>query len=206
VDWVRRLARRPAEPAVATPEEGVPWSVERATPGVAALFEGVAPDETRAVLDLGAATDSSLHVYGSFARRVRFADLLDEATAQSGWAAALHALPPQPERPYDLVLAWDVLDRLFPEDRPRLVERLADVTAPRSRLHVVVDASDKPTTDPLRFTLLDVDRLRYEPAGPRRPARPGMLPAEVERLLHPFQVVRAFTLRPSFREYVAERG
>lgn len=205
MDWLNRLGRRPAAAAVPTPEESVPWSVERATPGAAALFERLDPHERHAVLDLGNATESSLNVYGGFARRVRFADLLDEATSQHGWAAALRALPEQPEHPYDIVFAWDVLDRLFPEDRPRLVSRLAEVTASRARLHVVVDAGEEPTTDPLRFTLLDVDRLRYEPTGPKRPARPGLLPAEVERLLQPFRVVKAFTLRPSFREYVAER-
>jgi hypothetical protein len=34
---------------------------------------------------------------------------------------------------------------------------------------------------------------------------PELLPAEVERLVRPFSVTAAFTLRLGYREYVAER-
>ena len=55
-----------------------------------------------------------------------------------------------------------MLDRLFPEDRPRLVARLAELTAPGSRLHLVARA-DEAMARPLRFTLVDVNRIRFEP-------------------------------------------
>ena len=48
--------------------------------------------------------------------------------------------------------------------------------------------------------------MRYEPAGAPRPARSPLLPAEVERLLAPFHVVRAFTLKGGLREYLGVRG
>ncbi|HUF76400.1 MAG TPA: hypothetical protein VMM35_08980, partial [Longimicrobiales bacterium] len=139
------------------------------------------------------------------ARRIRFADLL-AAASQGGWAGALSDMPAQPDRPYDLVFAWDILDRLAPEERPRLVARLAELTSRDARLYVTVDASGRSTTEPLRFSVVDVDRLRYESAGPSRPSRSPLLPAEVERLLAPFQVVRAFTLKGGLREYVGVRG
>jgi hypothetical protein len=144
-------------------------------------------------------------VYSRFARRIRFADLLGEATSPQGFAAALGALPPQTQLPYDVVLAWDILDQLFPEQRSGLVARLVEVSAPEARLHVVVDASDRATTHPLRFALLDLDRMRYEARGPARPAQRPLLPLEIERLLAPFQVIRAFTLKAGLREYVAVR-
>lgn len=185
-------------------DEPAPGPVERASPGVAALLGGVTADRSHAVLDLGPASGSSLRVYSRFARHVRFVDLL--AGGQSrGLAPAPSVLPPHPERPYDLVFAWDVLDGLFPQERPRLVRRLAEVAAPDARLHVVVDPSERSTTRPRRFTLLDVDRMRCEPAGPPRPARSRLLPAALEELLAPFRVVRAFTLKAGLREYVAVR-
>jgi hypothetical protein len=187
----------------------VPWSVERATPGIAALLEGVSEDQSHAVLDLGPASHTSLRVYGRFAGRVRFADILEEiggaAGGGPGSTPAQELLPAQPERPYDLVFAWDLLDRLFPEDRPRVMRRLAEITAANAKLHVLVDSSDRPETDPLRFALVEADRLRYEPTGRPRPVKRRMLPAEVEQLLQPFKVVRAFTLKGGFRDYVASR-
>ena len=176
--------------------------VEGGTPGIAALFDGMREDRSHAVLDLGAAADSNLCVYSRFARRVRFADLFDEDGSCRGLEGAV---PPQPEQPYDLVFAWDILDRIPSEQRPHLVQWLAKISAPDVRLHVLVKATENPTIQPVRFILLDVDRMRREPTGPARPARRSLLPAEVGRLLVPFKVVRAFTLKGGLREYLAVR-
>ena len=203
MDWRHGGGRPTAAPA---PAEAVAKAVEGAAPGVAALLDGVSEDRSHAVLDLGSAADLTLRVYSRFARWVRFADLLGE----SGWAraggaaAALASIPAQPVHPYDLVFAWDVLDRLFPEDRPRVLERLAELTGPGARLHMVV-RSDDTLAYPLRFRLLDVNRIRYEPTVPTPLPRPRLLPAEVARLLAPFRVLHAFTLRNGLREYVAAR-
>jgi hypothetical protein len=204
VDWLRRTGRN-VPPAVAATDRSAPGPVERPAPGVAALFEGVGEDRRHAILDLGPAAASNFKVYSRFARWVRFADLLGAASSREGWAAARDALPLQPERPYDLVLGWDVLDRLPPEERPRLVERLVELTAPGARLYVVVESSPEPTAHLLRFELLDTDRMSYEATALARPVWPPLLPSKVERLLMPFQVRRAFTSRVGLREYVAVR-
>ena len=200
MDWLRRIRR------TSSPEETVQAPIERAAPGVAALFAGLSEDGSHAVLDFGAAAETSLRLYSGFARQIRFADLLPDPPHGEAWAAALRALPPNPDQPYDVVLAWNILDRLAPEERPPLVERLTQLTASGARIYVLVDASDEPSTQPVRFTLLDVDRVRQEAVGPPHPPQPQLLPADVERLLEPFRVVHGFTLRHGLREYVAIRG
>lgn len=200
--WVRRIGRHPP-PAAPTPDPAVPEPAERITPGLAAVFERVSEDRSHAVLDLGSADGSSLRVYSRFARWVRFADVLDSASSPAGRAAALSSLPPNPERPYDLVFAWDILDRLPPQDRPGLVARLAELSAPGARLFIVVESSDLRPTDLLRFTLAGIDRVRYESTGEPRPVHAPVLPADVKRLIEPFQVHRAFSTRVGLREYVA---
>ena len=205
MDWKRRLGRTPPpEAATRTEPSTQAAGAERATPGVAALLDGITEDRSHAVMDLGPASDSSLRVYGRFARKVRFEDLLT-AAAEGGWPKALAEMRDQPELPYDLVFAWDILDRTSPEERRRLITRLTQLTAPNARMFVTVDASGSPMAQPLKYTLLDLNRLRCEPIGPARPARPPLLPAEVEKLLVPFHVVRAFTLKGGLREYVALR-
>jgi len=198
-------SRSPGGPHPHAPGHGPPagrWE-ERSAPGVAALLDGVAEDGSHSILDLGTAAPSSLRVYGRYGRRVRFAEVLDAARSTEGWPAVLRALPPQPDDPYDLVFAWDILDRLYPQERPRLVEHLVRITRPGARLHAVVESSERSTTTPLRYAVLDEGRVQYQPAGPPRPAREPLLPAEVERLVAPFEVVRAFTLKGGLREYVA---
>lgn len=206
MDWLHRTGRAPTpDPHAAAVTQ--PQPIEGAAPGVAALLKAVSEDRSHAALDLGAASDQSLRIYSRFARWIRFADLLGEPWRQADGTpgGALDTVLPAAERAYDLVFAWDILDRLLPEDRPQLVDWLIDSTAGEARLHLLVRASEHAIMTPVRFTLLDLDRIRYEPTGHARLAPARLLPADVARLLGPFRVVHAFTLKTGFREYVALR-
>lgn len=181
--------------------------VERPSPGAAALFDALVPDGRHSILDLGLAGDLHLRLLSRYSRQIRFAGLLPEPPEEDAWTSALAALPPNTHHPYDVVLAWDILDRIDPPQRLTLMARLAELTAPTARLYAVVDTSGATTTRPLRSTLIDVNRVSMQPVGPPEPARPALLPAPVERLLAPFEVTQAFTLRSGLREYVAlKRG
>jgi hypothetical protein len=208
MDWFRRIAKD-SPPVDATREarkQTPSVSGERTSPALAAFFDRVSEDRSHAVLDLGPASEASMRLFGRYARWIRFADLSDAETAPGGWEAALASLPRDSTRPFDLIFAWDIFDRLEPERRPALMARITELTAPDARLYVAVDASARPETAPLRFSLLDSDRMRYEQAGPPRPPFPRMLPTEVERMLEPFRVIKAFTSQLGLREYVAIRG
>ena len=207
MDWLRRTARVPPLETPAQEEPGLEQT-EGAAPGVAVLLGQLSEDRSQAIVDLGPATGDSFRVYSRYARWVRFADLLGEAwrpREQRSVAGLLQQIPANPQRPYDFVFAWDILDRLFPGDRPRLVEWVADVTAPGARLHVLVRTSENAPMQPLRFSLLGIDRLRFEPTSTARLPPSRLLPADVAKLLAPLQVVNAFTLKTGFREYVAVR-
>lgn len=104
-----------------------------------------------------------------------------------------------------MVLVWDLFDRLDAVEREHVIQRIVDVTTPGARLYAVVESSDAVSTRPIRTELLDVDRVREDPVGPPEPARPQLLPAQVERLVHPFEVVSGVSLRTGLREYVARR-
>lgn len=210
MSWLSRIGDL-LSPAGEGAEDGADTTrgpVERAAPGVAALFEEVSEDTSHAVLDLGPAVGSSLQVYRPFARRVRFADLL-AVRSEKGMSEALDALSAPPGQAFDLIFTWSTLDRLRPRARTRLVQRLVEVSAPNARLHAVIDASDRRRAErsaPLQFSIQGTDRMRCEPLGPAPPGGPPLLPADVEDLLAPFRVVRGFTLKAGLREYVAVRG
>jgi hypothetical protein len=204
VNWLRR-GRQPSPPSGLEAREALPEVVEASAPGVALLLDGVRDDGSHAVLDLGPASSSSLAVYRRYSRRVRFADVPGHAASWRGdlVAGLARALPAQPDQPYGLVFGWDTLDRLLPEYHAPLIDRLAGVTAPDARLHMVVWGET--TERPHRFALLDLERMSYERGGPHRPAAPRLLPAQVAHLLEPFHVVRGITLKGGLREYVALR-
>lgn len=180
-------------------------SFEGASPGTAALFQVLKEDRSHAVLDLGTGTDQSLRVFSRFARWIHFADLLGEPWSQRGEESSGGLHLPRLDRAYDIVFAWDILDRLFPEARSRLVQWLTDTTEPKARVHAVVRTSEDAIARPLRFTLTDVGRIRYETVGTARLPLPRLLPAEVAKVLAPLRVAHAFTLKNGLREYVAIR-
>lgn len=180
--------------------------VVRTAPGLTALFSDLAPGEPTALLDLGPALGDNLGFYARFTGRIRFADLLAKGMPEAPPLEALHGLRDHPEFPYDLILAWNLLDQVTPERRRPVVEELADLATAGARLHLLLDMSDEPFLRPLRFTIVDRERLTFTAVGPPRPALPRPLPAQVDRLLRPFRIVRAFVLRDGMREYLAVRA
>jgi hypothetical protein len=179
--------------------------MEGATPGVAALFDGLGEGADVSVLDLGPAVAGNFEVFSRYARRMSFAGVLGSGT-EAEFTRALESIPYRPDRPFDLIFAWDILDRVPPERRPALVARLAEVSVPQARLHVMVKATGPSAAHALRFSLLDVNRMRYEVDGEVADAHDPIPPSEVERLLaEDFRVVQAFSLRVGLREYVALR-
>ena len=204
--WLERIQRpRPSQSASTEPHEAPALPEERTSPGLAALFEALSADGLHSVLDLGHAGTRHLELLSRYARRIRFAGLIPKSADEEEWTAALRSLPPNPDHPYDVVLAWDLVDRLEPEARQPVMRRLAEVTAPGARLYTVVDASGAKATPPLRFSLVDFGRVAQRAVGEPEPTRRQLLPAQVERVLEPFRVLHAFTLRTGLREYVAMR-
>lgn len=207
MSWLQRIRHAPPKDLEAVRKvEPAPASVERAAPGIAALFSGLEEDGNHAVLDLGPAAEAHLRIYGAFAHQIRFAEMVPRTPRGAAWTSALDALPPNPHHPYDLVLGWNILDRLGPDERPLLVEKLDALTAPGARLYIVVDASGENLIQTLHFKLLTTDRVAQRAVGPPEPSQGQLLPAQVERLLTPFEVMHAFTLRLGLREYVAVKG
>lgn len=200
--WLRRLGR--ALPGTGAPPERRERAIEeRSSPGVAALFEGLAEERQHAILDLGTAVGESLAVYSPFARWIRFADVLGNSFGDD-WQAAIDAIPPNPEQPYDAIIGWDVLDRYPPQARPAIMARLAELASPEARLLLVVSDADASASRSLHFALLGVDRMRWSETDEPAPAYARLLPAQAQRALEPFRMKKAFSTQAGFREYYCQ--
>ena len=140
--WPLSPGSHPPADSRSSPSLAHSESVEGVAPGIAALFQGLREDRSYAMLDLGPASGQNLLVYGRFARWIHFADLFGEPWSQRTEESAGGLHLPRLDRAYDVVFAWDTLDRLFPEARSRLVQWLINITAPTTRVHAVVRASE----------------------------------------------------------------
>lgn len=203
MDWQRRIGWRSTSASDLATEAAGRERPERNSPGLTEFFDKVSEDRSHAVLDLGAATESALQVYGRFARWVRFAGLLSPTSVTENWTGAAESIPPNPERSYDLLFIWDILDRLLPEERPALIARLAELSAPSARLFMIVGATDGRARPLRQFTLIAPDRMSYVETPVIHSVESPLLPAEVQRVLAPFEVSRAFSSDIGIREYVA---
>ena len=211
MSWLRwsRKANRPERDDPAEEEEQPsppPPLPGRASPGLEALFSGVGKGGIHRILDLGPSVEGNFRHYSRYARQIRFADFLTNPPRGAAFTAALHALNPPPGGTFDLVLVWNLMDLLVPDERAGLIGRLHEITGPGARIYMVVDSSGAEVTQPFRFTVLDSSHLRQEPMGQLQPLRHPLLPAEVMRVLSPFEVLHAFTLRNGLREYVGAKG
>lgn len=185
--------------------------MERASPALAALFSRLTPDGRHAILDLGPATTKHLALLSGYARRIRFTGLLPDGLPDG--AEDEDGREPQPEdlsrvaeeSLYDVILAWDVLDRLPEARRASLVNRLATAARPGALLYAFVRSEGQTVGPALHSTLVDVNRVAQEEVGPAETKRPVLLPAHVEKVLAPFEVVQAFSLRIGQREYLMRR-
>lgn len=202
--WLDRPRRDVA--AAVDEEHERPGRAERRAPALAALFERIHADRRHSILDFGVASTAHLRFLGRYARTIRFAGFVPDLPPGTGWRVAISTLPALPTAPYDAVLAWDLLDRTPPELRGELMARLAEVTAPGALLYAVVHGGRRDVLQPVRTTLLGHDRLMTEPVGAPEAASPPLLPAPLERLVAPFGVVQAFTLRSGEREYLVRKG
>ena len=180
--------------------------MERRAPGLEAFFHGVSEDGSHAVLDLGPSVEENFRLYSRFARQIRFAGMTSDPPRGVALENALQALGPPRNRGFDLVLAWNILDLLSSEEHPLILKKLVELTDEGARLYAVVDTSSEGRSRPTRFEILDRDRIRQEPLGRPRAIPSPLLPADVERLLGPFQVFHAFTLRMGLREYIGVKG
>lgn len=207
MSWLDRLRRQPPpHPSTGDEAEEAPETpVERRSPGLEALFRTLRDDGSHVILDFGPATSEHLRFLGRYGRQIRFAGLLPRPPRGDAWWDAVRDLPPNPDRPYDVVFAWNIFDRIDPGARPALIAKLDELTATGAWLFTFVEGSGEPTIRPTRATLLARDRISEIPVGDPEPAYPPLLPAPIERLLGPFKVTAAYTLRSGQREYLAAK-
>jgi hypothetical protein len=182
-------------------------------PGLRTALSRLRTDRINSILDLGPAVACNLSFMARFPCHLRIVDLLGcvaepapaEATDDRGRRVFSDRLLPLGERPYDLVLAWDVLDHLDRGTAARLASRLRSLTRPGARLYALAATSHQVGSDCTVFAIRDLETLEYRRSAHRADRSPPFSPAELAQLLSGFAIERSVILRHGFQEYVAVR-
>ena len=127
----------------------------------------------------------------------------DEAAAAADRVRLFDELLPYPEDTrFDLILAWDLLNYLEPEQIGVLGRRLAGFSYGVTRLFAMVAMHREIPARPCAFRIRDAETLDYEALTPRTRPAPRHTEPALRRLLPGFDVASTCVLRNGMQEYV----
>jgi len=135
--------------------------------------------------------------------REKRAETLDEAAGVSARLSGLLAFPADTR--FDAVLAWDLLNYLDRHEMVVLARLLARFCRPGALLFALISILKKIPAEPMRFRILDQERLSYETRTAATRPCPRYAPAELNELLRGFRPDRSFLLRHGIQEFLFAR-
>jgi hypothetical protein len=163
--------------------------------GLPRIVEPLSSEETPAysVLDLGAASRPNLEFFLGRGARVTVADFA--RNRRSLFCAV-------PESPFDLVLAWDVLNYLARDELRPFMDELAPYFRPRAMLHAFICTGRDMSAIPARYRIEDAATLICEDAGSLRVPSPRYAEPDLLKRMPGLRVEHRFQLRNGMQEYV----
>lgn len=167
-------------------------------------MEHLARQERPRILDLGPASGSNIAYFARWRSRLFVEDLRDALAAPHGTAGALRALlcAADPSLPFDLILAWDLLNYLDIAAVEGLARRLGAFCRPGSLLFALIGTRREMPARPLRLAIADTATLLYEAeTGALRPC-PRYREPDLLRALPGFDVEASYLLRNGMQEYL----
>ena len=192
------------------------------------LLDRLGDDRKFGVLDLGPAHGTTVEFFSQFSCKLYIADLYRSLTAlradagtKSSRADASESTEDDEEAaerervrlfeqllPYgedarlDLILAWDLLNYLQPEEIAALSRRLARFSHAETRLFAMIAMHREIPARPCAFRIRNVQTLEYDAPSPRSRPAPRHAEPTLQRLMAGFEVSSTCVLRNGLQEYV----
>jgi hypothetical protein len=189
----------------------IPAPGEHPSLALGQLLAEAAPGAGCSVLDLGPASDVTVHFLADLGCRVRFAALFEALSSHGALPGTgslrfetlcEQVLKLAPDERLDLIFAWDLFNYLTPGEISRLAGVLAPACHPGTRLLCLISIRPSIPAVPFSFTILDAGRLLYESAEPGLRPAPRYPEPTLARALRGFRPERAYLLRNGMQEYV----
>ncbi len=178
------------------------------------VLRGLHPESHPSLLDLGAAVGHNLEFLSAYSCRVRIADLYRSVQAEPVESRAPEAFPALLPRllaldrgeHFDVILAWDILNYLRPDQSTALMTWLAPACTPRTTVFALISTLRQIPIAPLRYRILDEQHLAWEgPAVATRPS-PRLTQHQLRRMTPGFSVRNSYILRNGMQEFLLEIG
>lgn len=204
----------PATPPQSTADRQQTGGVEHQTLGLGPVLHELRRQRRPRVLDLGSALGTSVEFLAGYSVQLFIADLYRSVLSSTGQLPPDRArlrrvledqLPSPDEGPFDLVLAWDLLNYFAADQLEAIGQHLGGLCRPGGQLFALI-ATRGPISDrPMNFEIVAHDLLRYSSPGATERPSPGYRETALERLLDAFAVQTSFLLRNGMQEYIFTR-
>lgn len=205
------LLRNP-EPKPA-PEPTLPEAEIHSSVGFNIAYNQIRGQRKLSVLDLGSAYASNLKFLSQCVRflHIEIEDLYDTLSSfdffdprepRSYDAVYRYLFPYEEETRFDLILGWDLFNYLEELELAGLIKHLDRFCYPGTLLFSMISTNRYIPERPIRFRIVDSERLRYEYLSSLLRPSPQYHRADLNRMMPHFQLFSSFRLRNGFKEYV----
>jgi hypothetical protein len=182
--------------------EGEPQHLEQsslALKGLVSVLRGAAARPN--VLDLGEAIGVNIAFFARYRARVSIADL-HRSLRKARLEDAL--LPSAPPARFDVILLWDLLNYLTPEEIGWLAKSLGRLSNPGATMLAFLASSREIPHRPSRYVIRDEETLMYEVQGTKKRPSPRYTEQTLLRLMPGTVVESRFQLRNEIVEYLLQ--
>lgn len=199
-----RRASQPTRPATTMERPSTQSSI-----ALEALLDYL-DEAPRRLLDLGPPVADNLACYARFGAKISIADFYrffvsrraESLEGGVGSRLCRTLLPRDGTNGFDVVLFWELLDYLSPDENTWLLHSLRELCNPGALLYALVASEGKLSLRPPVYTIEDERTLRCDaPAPVRRPA-PGYSEHALLRFMPQLEVERRYQLRNQRVEYL----
>jgi len=204
----------PATPPQSTADLRQTSGGDHQTLGLGSVLRQLERQRRPRVLDLGPALGASVEFLAGYSVQLFIADLYRSVRSSTGQlppdAARLRRvledqLPVPSEGPFDLILAWDLLNYFAADQLETLGHHLGALCRPGGQLFALVATRGPISDQPMNFEILGRAALRYGATAASQRPSPGYRETGLERLLYAFAVQTSFLLRNGMQEYIFTR-
>lgn len=204
----------PATPPQSTADPRQTGGSEHRTLGLGYVLRDLERRRRGRVLDLGPALGASVEFLAGYSVQLYIADLYRSLRSSTGRLppdaprlkrALADQLPLPGEGPFDLILAWDLLNYFDTDHLEVLGHHLGGLCRPGGQLFALVATRGLISDRPLNFEILGRDVLRYGATAATERPSPRYHETSLERRLDAFAVQTSFLLRNGMQEYIFTR-
>lgn len=165
------------------------------------------------VLDLGPPTERKFRFFSRLRTRLYYNNFSDSLCAQllgpkpqvDLSASDFQRMLPDSHVEYDLILAWDYLDYLNPENLRVVTDQLTKCSRPGTWIYFLMAQHSKIPDRPATIDLLSGEYIRYA-CGPATREGARYPPKVLEGLLKGFQINKLVLLKNGIQEHLFAYG